>query len=53
MLYRLLLSWREGEKRGLGVDGRKNLWRAARAVTGGGGCSIFEDLEKQASFLLA
>lgn len=47
MLYRLLLSWREGEKRGLRVrlDVRKDIQRAARGVRGDGGGCTFEELK--------
>ena len=45
MLYRLLLSWREGEKRGLRVrlDVRKDIQRAARGGRGDGAGSTFEE----------
>lgn len=47
MLYRLLLSWREGEEGGLrerlGV--KKDIRRAARGVRGDGGGSAFEEPE--------
>lgn len=45
MLYRLLLSWREGERRGLGVrlDVRKDIHKTARSVRGGDGRAMFEE----------
>lgn len=47
MLYRLLLSWREGEERELRVrlGIRKDIQRVARGGRGDGGGSIFEEPE--------
>lgn len=47
MLYRLLLSWREEEERGLRVrlGVKKDVQRAARGVRGDGGGSTSEEPE--------